>query len=116
MAKPNPAEYKTATLFMNGRSQAVRLPKAYRFEGDRVRIHREGARVILEPVAKRGWPAGFWDEFYALPAPPDDLEATVRARRAQVDADAARRRAWLDAEFERDVGGGIEDDGGPGAR
>jgi antitoxin VapB len=40
-----------AKLFMNGRSQAVRLPKEFRFEGDEVRIRKtaEGA-VILEPL------------------------------------------------------------------
>lgn len=38
-----------AKLFWTGRSQAVRLPKAYRFEGKEVRIRREGDRVILEP-------------------------------------------------------------------
>lgn len=41
---------QTAKLFMNGRSQAVRLPQEFRFEGEEVRIHREGNRVILEPV------------------------------------------------------------------
>lgn len=40
----------TAKLFKSGRSQAVRLPKEFRFEGKEVRIRREGARVILEPV------------------------------------------------------------------
>jgi antitoxin VapB len=39
-----------AKLFKVGGSQAVRLPKAFRFEGDRVSIRREGVRVILEPV------------------------------------------------------------------
>jgi len=39
-----------AKLFWNGRSQAVRLPKAFRFEGDRVRVSRMGAGVLLEPV------------------------------------------------------------------
>ncbi|HEV3156903.1 MAG TPA: antitoxin [Candidatus Baltobacteraceae bacterium] len=39
-----------AKLFMNGGSQAVRLPQEYRFEGDRVRIRRVGRSVILEPV------------------------------------------------------------------
>jgi antitoxin VapB len=42
---------ETAKLFWSGRSQAVRLPKAYRFEGEKVRIRRRGAAVILEPVA-----------------------------------------------------------------
>lgn len=40
----------TAKLFMNGRSQAVRLPKEFRFEGvSEVVIERDGERVILSP-------------------------------------------------------------------
>ena len=42
-------ERSTAKLFLNGRSQAVRLPQEYRFRGDRVRIRRSGKGVILEP-------------------------------------------------------------------
>jgi antitoxin VapB len=53
----------TAKLFMNGRSQAVRLPKAFRFEGKKVRIYRQGEKVILEPLKKAHWPDGFWDIF-----------------------------------------------------
>lgn len=45
-----------AKVFWSGRSQAVRLPKAYRFEGDEVRIRRRGGAVILEPVVTDwGW-------------------------------------------------------------
>jgi len=40
----------TAKLFWSGRSQAVRLPKNYRFEGTEVRIRRHGGAVVLEPV------------------------------------------------------------------
>ena len=40
----------TARVFWSGRSQAVRLPKEFRFEGDKVKITREGRRVVLEPV------------------------------------------------------------------
>ncbi len=40
----------TAKLFRNGRSQAVRLPAEYRFEGKTVRIRREGNGVLLEPM------------------------------------------------------------------
>jgi antitoxin VapB len=40
----------TAKLFRNGRSQAVRLPKEFRFAGDRVRIRRMGKGVLLEPL------------------------------------------------------------------
>ncbi len=39
-----------AKLFQNGRSQAVRLPREFRFAGDRVRIRRVGEGVLLEPV------------------------------------------------------------------
>ncbi len=44
----------TAKLFWSGRSQAVRLPKNFRFEGEEVRIRRHGNSVILEPIA-RDW-------------------------------------------------------------
>ena len=40
----------TAWLFQNGRSQAVRLPREFRFQGDRVRIRRLGRGVLLEPL------------------------------------------------------------------
>lgn len=50
-----------AKLFWNGRSQAVRLPKEFRFEGDEVEIRREGTMVILEPAKRREWPAGFFE-------------------------------------------------------
>lgn len=41
---------QTAKLFINGRSQAVRLPKAFRFEGVKeVSIERDGDAVILRP-------------------------------------------------------------------
>lgn len=41
----------TAKIFWSGRSQAVRLPKEFRFETDEVRIRRHGNAVILEPIA-----------------------------------------------------------------
>lgn len=39
----------TAKLFKNGQSQAVRLPKAFRFEGDKVYIKKVGNTVVLLP-------------------------------------------------------------------
>lgn len=54
MAKPG-----IAKLFLNGRSQAVRLPREFRFEGDRVRIRRVAEGVLLEPV---GTDAARWFE------------------------------------------------------
>ena len=41
---------KTAKLFKNGRSQAVRLPKEFRMPGKEVRVYKEGSRVVLEPL------------------------------------------------------------------
>ncbi|MDP3294236.1 MAG: type II toxin-antitoxin system VapB family antitoxin [Nevskia sp.] len=47
-------ERKTARLFTNGASQAVRLPKEFRMSGTEVRIWKEGNRVVMEPV-DTGW-------------------------------------------------------------
>ena len=58
MADDFPLTDARAKLFTHGGSQAVRLPKAFRFEGSEVRVRKEGERVILEPVA-RDWDA-FW--------------------------------------------------------
>ena len=56
-----------AKLFTSGGSQAVRLPKAYRFEQQgEVRISREGERVILEP-ARRRWSRAFLELSGAAP-------------------------------------------------
>lgn len=46
-----------AKLFENGRSQAVRLPKEYRFEGTEVRINKIGDIIILVPIKSK------WDNF-----------------------------------------------------
>jgi antitoxin VapB len=40
----------TGKLFRNGRSQALRLPREFRFEGDRVRLRRAGRGVLVEPM------------------------------------------------------------------
>ena len=42
----------TAKIFMNGRSQAVRLPAAFRFKGREVQIERRGDAVILREKAE----------------------------------------------------------------
>ena len=46
---------ETAKLFTNGRSQAVRLPKAYRFEGKEVYIKRTSQGVLLLPKDRSVW-------------------------------------------------------------
>jgi antitoxin VapB len=72
---------RTAKLFKNGRSQAVRLPAQFRFEGTEVDIRRdpETGDVILSE--KRGR-AGSLDEFFRLRAliPPEELEGFMEDR------------------------------------
>lgn len=54
-----------AKVFWTGRSQAVRLPKEFRFDTDSVRVRREGTAVILEPVDE--WPEGYVESFAGVP-------------------------------------------------
>lgn len=43
---------KTAKIFKNGQSQAVRLPKEFRFKGEEVFIKKVGNMVVLIPINK----------------------------------------------------------------
>jgi antitoxin VapB len=45
-----------AKLFVNGRSQAVRLPKEFRFEGKEVRVRRALGGILLEPIEEERQP------------------------------------------------------------
>lgn len=76
---------QTAKLFMNGRSQAVRLPAEYRFAGKEVYIERQGDAVVLRPIAPSlgDWLAAFYAHHQPFPAdflsdrqdePPQDRE------------------------------------------
>lgn len=69
-------------LFKNGRSQAVRIPREFELPGDEAVMRKEGDRLILEPVVKKGlgaWLATLepideeWPEIDDLPADPVDL-------------------------------------------
>lgn len=98
-----------AKLFKSGGSQAVRLPKEYRFQdSEEVLIYRQGCRVILEPL-KRTWSRGFLDlagsaqDFpypdappAAQPPPPKDINAIFREG-TEIDKAVrkAARLAWL---------------------
>ena len=62
-----------AKIFWSGRSQAVRLPKEFRFEGKEVRIRRHGKGVLLEPVAS-DWS---WLEKIPRPLGEDFLHAAL---------------------------------------
>ena len=47
-----------AKIFMNGRSQAIRLPKEFRFDTDEVFITKQGQNIIITPEKLT------WDEFF----------------------------------------------------
>lgn len=53
-----------ARVFWTGRSQAVSLPKEFRFTTDTVLVRREGQAVILEPASQ--WPEGWVESFAGL--------------------------------------------------
>ena len=50
-----------AKVFISGRSQAVRLPKEYRFKGNEVYIKKEGGKVILSEKPQKTWAEIFED-------------------------------------------------------
>jgi antitoxin VapB len=89
MPIPSPSSRpKEAKLFRNNRSQAVRIPVEFELPGDRVLIHREGSKLIIEPVSRptnivellAAWkqeePLGPEDQFPEIediPAKPEDI-------------------------------------------
>lgn len=44
---------REAKLFRNNKSQAVRIPADFELPGDRVMIHRDGHRLIIEPIGRK---------------------------------------------------------------
>jgi antitoxin VapB len=73
-----PAVLSTAKVFTTGRSQAVRLPKAFRFATSEVTIERQGDAVILRPKVqtKDEW----WDEMEKILAGFEGMEPIERDR------------------------------------
>ena len=70
---------KTAKLFRNGQSQAVRLPKEFRFEGDEVQITRLGNGVLLMPAGHS------WDVMFDSLSKFDDDFMEERSQPAEGD-------------------------------
>jgi virulence-associated protein VagC len=60
---------RTAKLFWNGRSQAVRIPQEFRFEGREVAIRKVGQSVILEALPT-SWPRGYFERLKRRRAKP----------------------------------------------
>ncbi len=58
---------ETAKIFMTGRSQAVRIPKAYRFSGSAVSVRKEGNSLVLTPLGDKIT----LEKFLSMPAFPD---------------------------------------------
>ncbi|HET6840736.1 MAG TPA: type II toxin-antitoxin system VapB family antitoxin [Candidatus Angelobacter sp.] len=61
-----------AKLFQNGSSQAVRLPREFRFKGDKVRIRRAGRSVVLEPFTDD--PEVWLAELKSIPSDPEFMK------------------------------------------
>jgi len=47
-------KHKHVRLFRNGRNQAVRIPVEFELPGDEAIVYRDGDRLVIEPVRKRG--------------------------------------------------------------
>lgn len=77
------AEQRHVRLFRNGRNQAVRIPVEFELPGDEAIMHRDGERLILEPVRKRGLLAllktmePVSDEFPEISDPPPRRERMI---------------------------------------
>lgn len=80
MAQPSSnRDVREAKLFLNNRSQAVRIPAEFQFSGSRVLIYKEGDRLIIEPEPKANLidilktlsPLEPKDDF------PDDIDVTL---------------------------------------
>lgn len=56
---------RKAKVFWTGRSQAVRLPKEFRFQTDTVLVYRRGRAVVVEPAHE--WPEGYAQSFAGVP-------------------------------------------------
>ena len=48
------AQRRQVRLFRNGRNQAVRIPVEFELPGDEAMMHRDGDRLVIEPVRRRG--------------------------------------------------------------
>ena len=74
----SPLVLPTAKVFTTGRSQAVRLPKAFRFDTAEVTIERQGDALVLRPKvqSKEEW----WDEMEKILASFEGMEPIERDR------------------------------------
>ncbi len=81
---------EVAKVFMSGRSQAVRLPKAYRFDCAEVEVSREGDSVVLRPRKAEPWAnltaaLAAFDETRFGECFPDEREQPPEQERPELD-------------------------------
>jgi antitoxin VapB len=62
---------RRAAVFRNGRNQAVRIPREFELPGREVMIHREGGRLVLEPVPEK---RGLLEVLRSLPPLPEPVD------------------------------------------
>jgi antitoxin VapB len=76
-----------AKVFQSGNSQAVRLPKEFRFPSgvEEVTIRRQGDQLILEPLEREKWPDDFWKAFEGM-SPDFERPRQERQRRESLDS------------------------------
>jgi antitoxin VapB len=76
----------TAKVFWSGRSQAIRLPRAFRVEAGEVRIRRRGRAIVLEPMPES------WDWLDAVAGKlDDDFVSAVREQPEVTDRPGLRK-------------------------
>jgi antitoxin VapB len=77
------AERRNVRLFRNGRNQAVRIPVEFELPGNEAIMHRDGDRLVIEPMRKRGLVAllrtmkPIEEDFPRLDDPPPAAEDTL---------------------------------------
>jgi len=73
---------RQVSLFRNGRNQAIRIPREFELEGTEAIIHKEGDKLIIEPVRKKSLTVVLatlspvdedFPEFIDLPIEPEDI-------------------------------------------
>jgi hypothetical protein len=88
----DPAVAGRAKVFWTGRSQAIRIPLAFRVSTQEVSVRREGESLVLEPIElakdELGWPRAFW----ALAGSAPSFDVGDRSRTHERGDVFARRR------------------------
>ena len=80
-SKSKPVTARMARLFKNGRNQAVRIPREWGTAGQTAMVTKDGARLILEPIARKTLADVIAELRRRGPLPPEDRFPTSTAQR-----------------------------------